>query len=76
MIIQVEAFKVLEIMEHYTNGKEDFNEIWKRFMMFHPKSSPLSTDKAYYSVYWEIENKELAYLAGMKVPEVETIIES
>jgi predicted transcriptional regulator YdeE len=73
--VNIECFQVLGLLEHFQPGKEDFSGIWKRFMKFHTQLQKLSTNKAYYSVYFETENKELDYLAGMKVLLKQTILE-
>lgn len=66
------ALTVLGLMEHFAPENEDYEGIWKRFMAYHDQISCLSTDKAYYGVYFDHDEESgLDYIAGMSVKKIE-----
>lgn len=76
-IVTKQAFTVMGVQERCNPDTAGFEDIWmKRFMSFHDKVSPLSTDKAYYGVWFATDEKGMMdYVAGMAVGEVESVPE-
>ena len=76
-IVNREAFKVMGVLVRANPKDADYGDIWeKQFMPSHDRISPLSTDKAYYCVYFETGEEGMAdIMAGMAVGEVASISE-
>lgn len=74
-IVQREEFTVLGVLVENLSPDElgGFEEVWgERFMSYHDRIEPLSTDKAYYGVTFATEGGgTVNYLAGMAVAGVE-----
>lgn len=70
-IVTREAFTVMGVIVRCNPMDADYSAIWeKQFMPYHDQISPLSTDKAYYWVYFETGEENLAdVMAGMAVGE-------
>ena len=67
-IVQRDAFCVLGLQERFTPETEDFEGIWQRFMQYHDRIQPHSTDGAFYGVCFGTEDrKAMDYVAGMAV---------
>jgi hypothetical protein len=58
-------------MERFAHQEDDFEGIWKRFMVYEGQINPLSIDKAYYGAYHPNDDKSMDYLAGMLVENVQ-----
>jgi AraC family transcriptional regulator len=64
-----DAFTVMGVQERFTPETEDFEGIWKRYMAFHERIAPLSTDGAHYGVCFASDQEgAMDYVAGMAVP--------
>jgi predicted transcriptional regulator YdeE len=74
-IIQVDALKVLGVIEHFKNASEVGDSVWNKFVKHQKTIAPLSIDKGSYGVYFGEHDKELDYLAGMAVGKVERVTE-
>jgi AraC family transcriptional regulator len=66
-VVTKQGFTLLGLMERFPYQEDDFEGIWKRFMAYHDRILPLSTDKAYYGAYYPLPDKSMDYLAGMLV---------
>jgi predicted transcriptional regulator YdeE len=70
-IIRKQSFVLLGLQERFAPETEDYEGIWKRFMAYHRQIQPLSVDGAHYGACFRAEEgKEMDYLAGMAVAEV------
>lgn len=76
-IVTRDAFNVMGVIVRCNPMGADYSAIWeKQFMPYHDQISWLSTDKAYYCVYFETGEENLAdVMAGMAVGEVASIPE-
>jgi len=74
-IIQVKAFKVLGVIEHFKNAGEAGDSVWNKFVKLQKQIALFSIDDGSYGVYFGEHDKELDYLAGMAVGKVENIHE-
>ena len=75
-IVNRAAFTVLGLQERFSQGQEDFEGIWKRFMRYHDQIQAFSTDGAYYGANFAAEaGKQMGYLAGMAVTGVQDVPE-
>jgi predicted transcriptional regulator YdeE len=75
-IVYHDAFTVMGVQERVNNEDPKFyNTLWmERYMPYDERVKPLSTDKAYYSVYFAIDKQEycldgMAVVAGAAAPE-------
>jgi AraC family transcriptional regulator len=75
-IIHRETFALLGLVERFSHDEDDFEGIWKRFMRYHNQIQALSTDGAYYGASFAVApGKEMDYLAGMAVDQVDDVPE-
>jgi len=81
-IVTREAFKVMGVEDSFSFLEENdpgFQKIWmERYMSYDDQVKPLSTDKAYYEVFFKSDEPETPptrYLAGMAVKDVSNVPE-
>ncbi len=68
--VDLNAFTVMGVTVHSTPDKVDFNAVWEKdFMPHHTALLALSTDKAYYGVWFCGGDGIPNYVAGMRVPD-------
>ncbi len=69
--VDLDAFTVMGIMVHAMPDQVDFRAVWEdAFMPHHELIKVLSTDKAYYGVWFPHHGDGIPdYIAGMRVPD-------
>ena len=78
-VVPREAFTVMGVSARCTPDTADVGAVgMDQLMSYHDCIQPLSTDKAYYGVWFETgeEGDLMAYFAGMAVPNVADVPES
>ncbi|MFC1712675.1 GyrI-like domain-containing protein [Candidatus Poribacteria bacterium] len=75
-IVDRDAFTVVGILAHGDPSDMDYEELWDQFTPYHDRIKQLSTDKAYYNVYFGPEEEGMVdIVVGMVVEDTENIPE-